>query len=105
MRWGSRTRERFLRYPTRSSHLLVPTRSNKQISFSISSSNKLRHSTTPGHRQRSQRGRGWVQLARGESKAAAASFEEAVLGFDRLGHRPDAARALLGQGRALLRAG
>ena len=49
--------------------------------------------------------RGWVQLARGESKASAASFEEAVLGFDRLGHRPDVARALLGQGRALLRAG
>ena len=51
------------------------------------------------------RARGWVLLAQGDSKAAAASFDDAALGFERLGYRPDAARSSLGRGRALLRGG
>lgn len=51
------------------------------------------------------RGRGWMQLAQGDYMAAAALFEEAAQGFDRLGSRPDAGRASLGHGRALWRAG
>jgi DNA-binding CsgD family transcriptional regulator len=51
------------------------------------------------------RARGAVALARGEAEPAGASLERAAAEFTRLGYRPDAARALLLHGRALLRDG
>jgi DNA-binding CsgD family transcriptional regulator len=51
------------------------------------------------------RSRGALLLARGDAKAAGAPLEHAVSAFERLGHRPDAARARFLHGRALLRAG
>ncbi len=51
------------------------------------------------------RSEGMVLLARGDADGAADLLAAATDGFDRLGHRPDAARALLGRGRALLRGG
>jgi DNA-binding CsgD family transcriptional regulator len=44
-------------------------------------------------------------LAGGDPDAAVAELESAGATFDRLGHRPDAARAVLERGRAHLRAG
>ena len=52
-----------------------------------------------------ERTRGMVLLARGDADAAIAPLEDAVASFDRSGHRPDAARAALAHGRALLRTG
>jgi DNA-binding CsgD family transcriptional regulator len=49
--------------------------------------------------------RGAVMLANGDCGAALAPLERAVAGFDRLGYRPDAARAVFLRGRALLRGG
>jgi DNA-binding CsgD family transcriptional regulator len=46
-----------------------------------------------------------VLLARGDAEAAGTPLERAAAAFERLGHRPDAARARFLQGRALLRAG
>ncbi len=51
------------------------------------------------------RSRGVLSLAGGDPDAAIAPFEDAAGTFDRLGHRPDAARAVLARGRALLAAG
>ena len=51
------------------------------------------------------RTRGVVLLAKGDAAAAVPYLEEAITSFERSGHRPDAARALLALGRALLRAG
>jgi DNA-binding CsgD family transcriptional regulator len=51
------------------------------------------------------RSRGVLLLAQGELDAATAALERAAAEFDRLGHLPGAARAVLGHGRALLRAG
>jgi DNA-binding CsgD family transcriptional regulator len=52
-----------------------------------------------------QRSRGTVLLAAGHAEHAAVEFEAAAASFERLGFRPDAARSLLGLGRALLRGG
>jgi DNA-binding CsgD family transcriptional regulator len=52
-----------------------------------------------------KRCRGVLMLAWGDVDAAAALLEAAGASFDRTGHRPDAARAVLARGRALLRAG
>jgi DNA-binding CsgD family transcriptional regulator len=52
-----------------------------------------------------ERSRGIVLAARGEADGASAQLERAVESFDRLGFRPDAARATLALGRARLRAG
>jgi hypothetical protein len=49
--------------------------------------------------------RGAVLLARGDADEAAAALGEAAAAFRDLGYRPDAARARLLEGRALLRAG
>jgi DNA-binding NarL/FixJ family response regulator len=51
------------------------------------------------------RARGTVLLARGEVDGARAALERAATTFDRLGFRPDAARAVLANGRAALRSG
>jgi ATP/maltotriose-dependent transcriptional regulator MalT len=51
------------------------------------------------------RARGIVLAARGETDAAASTLERAVSAFERLGFRPDAARATLALGRARLRGG
>jgi ATP/maltotriose-dependent transcriptional regulator MalT len=51
------------------------------------------------------RSRGIVLLARGDGDTAARVLGEAVAAFDRLDFAPDAARARLLEGRALLRAG
>jgi DNA-binding CsgD family transcriptional regulator len=51
------------------------------------------------------RSRGIVLAARGEAEAGAAHLERAAADLGRLGFRPDAARATLALGRALLRAG
>jgi DNA-binding CsgD family transcriptional regulator len=51
------------------------------------------------------RGRGVLLLARGEADAAASALERAAADLDGLGYGADAARAMLAQGRALLRAG
>ena len=52
-----------------------------------------------------ERCRGIVLASGGDADAAAARLECAAADFDRLGFRPDAARATLALGRALLRAG
>jgi DNA-binding CsgD family transcriptional regulator len=52
-----------------------------------------------------ERSRGVLLLAGGDPDAAVAGLESAGATFDRLGHRPDAARAVLERGRAHLRAG
>jgi len=52
-----------------------------------------------------ERSRGVVLLARGEADAAFAPLERAAAAFERLGYRPDAARAIFLRGRALLRSG
>jgi DNA-binding CsgD family transcriptional regulator len=52
-----------------------------------------------------ERGRGTILIARSHCAAAIASLANAAADFDRLGHRPDAARAVLLRGRALLRGG
>jgi DNA-binding NarL/FixJ family response regulator len=52
-----------------------------------------------------ERCRGVVLAARGEADAAALRLERTVARFHELGFRPDAARAALALGRALLRAG
>ncbi|MEX2546448.1 MAG: AAA family ATPase [Chloroflexota bacterium] len=52
-----------------------------------------------------ERCRGIVLAARGDADAAISHLERARASFDRLGFRPDAARAALALGRALLRAG
>jgi DNA-binding CsgD family transcriptional regulator len=51
------------------------------------------------------RARGATLLARGAADDAAEPLERAGASFDRLGYRPDAARATLLRGRALLRGG
>ena len=51
------------------------------------------------------RSRGVLLLARGRADAAVSPLESAEAAFGRLGHRPDAARAVLTRGRALLRLG
>jgi DNA-binding NarL/FixJ family response regulator len=53
----------------------------------------------------SGRSRGAFLLARGETEDAAAVLRDAAERFDLLGYRPDAARAVLLCGRALLRGG
>ncbi|MGZ8605061.1 MAG: ATP-binding protein, partial [Actinomycetota bacterium] len=52
-----------------------------------------------------ERSRGVLLLANGEADATVARLESAAATFDRLGHGPDAARAVLTRGRAQLRAG
>jgi DNA-binding NarL/FixJ family response regulator len=52
-----------------------------------------------------ERCRGVLSLAAGEPDAAVARLESSAAAFDSLGFRPDAARAVLGRGRALLRSG
>jgi DNA-binding CsgD family transcriptional regulator len=52
-----------------------------------------------------ERCRGVLLLARGKADDAVAPLESAEGAFARLGYRPDAARALLARGRALLRLG
>jgi DNA-binding CsgD family transcriptional regulator/tetratricopeptide (TPR) repeat protein len=52
-----------------------------------------------------ERSRGVVALAAGDAEAAVEPLERAVAAFDELGHRPDAARAVFLDGRALLRSG
>jgi ATP/maltotriose-dependent transcriptional regulator MalT len=49
--------------------------------------------------------RGLVLLAGGETDKAASLLERAAASFDELGHRPDAARAVLGLGQAHWRGG
>ncbi len=49
--------------------------------------------------------RGVLLLSRGDADEACAPLERAAESFDRLGYRPDAARAVLAHGRALLRGG
>ncbi len=51
------------------------------------------------------RARGALLLARGDAAEAATLLHDAVADFDRLGFRPDAARARLLEGRAILRDG
>lgn len=51
------------------------------------------------------RSRAALLVATGDPDALIGQAEEAVATFDRLGHRPDAARAVLAHGRALLSAG
>jgi DNA-binding CsgD family transcriptional regulator len=52
-----------------------------------------------------ERSRGVLSLAAGESDIAVAHLERAAAAFDTLGYRPDAARAVLELGRAMLRSG
>jgi DNA-binding CsgD family transcriptional regulator/tetratricopeptide (TPR) repeat protein len=52
-----------------------------------------------------ERCRGVILLAEGDPQSAIAPLEASTAAFDRLGYRPDAARAMLGLGRALLRCG
>src|SRR5262249_36817781 len=52
-----------------------------------------------------ERSRGLVLLAAGDPAAGLEPLAAATAAFDRLGHRPDAARAAYAHGRALLRAG
>jgi DNA-binding CsgD family transcriptional regulator len=52
-----------------------------------------------------ERSRGVLKLARGESDAALAPLGRAAAAFERLGYRPDGARAVFLRGRALLRSG
>jgi DNA-binding CsgD family transcriptional regulator len=52
-----------------------------------------------------ERCRGTVALARGDADAAVPPLQRAGDAFERLGHRPDAARAIFLRGRALLRGG
>jgi DNA-binding CsgD family transcriptional regulator len=52
-----------------------------------------------------ERSRGVILLARGEAEAALAPLQSADEALGRLGHRPEAARAALARGRALLRLG
>jgi DNA-binding NarL/FixJ family response regulator len=52
-----------------------------------------------------ERCRGVVQLAQGLAEEAEATLERVARRFERSGHRPDAARAILIRGRALMRAG
>jgi DNA-binding CsgD family transcriptional regulator len=52
-----------------------------------------------------ERSRGVLFAARGDLEAAAESLARAEGEFERIGHRPDAARALLARGRALVRGG
>ena len=52
-----------------------------------------------------ERARGVLLLGSGDPQAGVSSLEAAELDFERLGFRPDAARALLLRGRALLRGG
>jgi DNA-binding CsgD family transcriptional regulator len=51
-----------------------------------------------------ERSRGVVALAEGDGDRAAEHLARAAAAFERLGHRPDAARAIFLTGRALLRA-
>ena len=60
---------------------------------------------SPWARAAAGRARGVVLLTRGLAGEAAVMLEEASVTFDRLGFGPDAARALLERGRALLRSG
>jgi DNA-binding CsgD family transcriptional regulator len=52
-----------------------------------------------------ERCRGAIALARGDADGAVAPLEQAARAFDRLGYRPDGARAVFLRGRALLRGG
>jgi DNA-binding CsgD family transcriptional regulator len=52
-----------------------------------------------------ERSRGALALAAGHAEDAVAPLERAAAALDRLGHRPDAARAVFLAGRAQLRAG
>ncbi len=52
-----------------------------------------------------ERSRGILLLAVGDAEAAATSLETSRSELERLGHRPEAARAALAHGQALLRAG
>ncbi|KHL12060.1 AAA ATPase-like protein [Mumia flava] len=52
-----------------------------------------------------RRAEGWVLLADGDPDAAAEAMSGAACTLDELGYRPDATRALLGEGCALLRRG
>ena len=60
---------------------------------------------SPWARAAAARSRGALLLARGDAREACAPVEWALAAFERLGHRPDAARARFLLGRVLLRAG
>jgi DNA-binding CsgD family transcriptional regulator len=59
----------------------------------------------PWPRAAVQRAHGVLQLSKGEADRACELLEQATVSFGRLGYRPDAARAALAWGRALLRGG
>jgi DNA-binding CsgD family transcriptional regulator/tetratricopeptide (TPR) repeat protein len=59
----------------------------------------------PLARALAERAGGVLLLARGQVEGACGAFESAAAEFDRLGFRPEAMRAVLGLGRALLRRG
>ena len=61
--------------------------------------------TSPWALAAAERGRGTLELAKGRSEDAVAHLRSAAEAFERLGCAPDATRALLLHGRALLRAG
>ncbi len=52
-----------------------------------------------------ERCRGIVRLAEGDAEEAESTLDHAARSFERSGHMPDAARAILIRGRALMRAG
>jgi DNA-binding NarL/FixJ family response regulator len=56
-------------------------------------------------REAAARCRGVLLLTRGDAEAAAVTLEATAASLGRLGHRPEAARAVLAHGQALLRAG
>jgi DNA-binding CsgD family transcriptional regulator len=60
---------------------------------------------SPWARAAYERGRGALVLASGRPEEAVGPLGDAAAAFDALGHRPDAARATLLHGRALLRSG
>jgi ATP/maltotriose-dependent transcriptional regulator MalT len=68
-------------------------------------SRQARAVDSPWANAAAERCRGLLLLAEGEAHAAAVRLETAVSDFELLGFRPDAARATLGLGRALLRGG
>jgi DNA-binding CsgD family transcriptional regulator len=63
-----------------------------------------RQASEPWPLAAAERGRGVVALAEGDGDRAAEHLARAAAEFERLGHRPDAARAIFLAGRALLRA-
>ena len=59
----------------------------------------------PGRKRRRSTREGWSSSQTGHADDAAELLEHASTSFDRLGYAPDAARAMLACGRALLRGG